>query len=69
MSSEEVTRLRSGKIIELATNSQSPGSPLKTEPNTVDTESVGDSSVSSQIAEIKDAMKGNLMNYIRKLDN
>ena len=53
MSSAESTRLRSGKIIELATISQS--FRRMAEQSTVETECVGDSSVSSQIAEIKDS--------------
>ena len=54
MSSEEGTEIRSGKIFELATNSQSVVPATMSEPNTAETESVRDSSVSSQLAEIKD---------------
>ena len=67
MSSEEGTRLRSGKIIELATISQSFW--RMAEQSTVETECVGDSSVSSQIAEKRIAMKRNLANPKQKSDN
>ena len=64
MSSEEGTRLRGGKIIELATNSQSLDSAIMFELDTVETEFVGDSSVLSQIL-----MRGSLTKYSQKLIN
>ena len=47
MSSGEGIRLHSGKIIYLSTNSQSPNLQEMTETNIAETESVGESSVTS----------------------
>ena len=55
MSSGEGLRLRSRKIIDPTTVSQSSGPQRMAEPNIVGTESVGESSVTSQIAEITDS--------------
>ena len=52
MSSEKVTKLRS--ILDSITNTQQLVSAIMPEPNTAETESVADSSVSSQIPEIED---------------
>ena len=47
MTCEEGTRLRSGKIIDLSINSQSPNPQEMTEANIAEIESIGESSVTS----------------------
>ena len=66
MSSEEGTRLRSGKIIDLTTSSQSTEPQTMAEANAAETEIVGESSETSQIAEIKDIYEKTSMNCSRK---
>ena len=61
MSSEEGTRLRSCKIFDISVNPQSSNPQIMAEVNNAETESVGESNVTSQIAEIED-------NYERKFN-
>ena len=55
MSSEEGTKLKSGRVLGLVTNSQPLDSAIMSERNTSETESVEDCSGSSRIAEIKES--------------
>ena len=53
MSSEEGTTLRSGRILDLTTHTRTLDSATMTDTNVAETEFVGASSVSSQVAELK----------------